>query len=572
MAGIKITNESVEAQVEILQGQEIYLAWKRDLKFIAEANNVWKILTGEEAIQDRPTRPTLSGVATQAKSAKRSIGKDADLSGSSMEAQTSDMSLIIQFYKIDLDEYEKQQKRFRYARGILSTTINTALRGCIKDEENPQLAMEKLKGLCKMNDARALDMTLGKIEQLKFKGSVSDLINTLKTFQQDIIDLDGTFSDDQLMEPPKQFKAEINTVRSTRSKDHSKHDPQDPQRPGKIVATVTLQRDQWEKACEKTGSSDKTTTSGKTPIGRKGNTLEHKNPDDSLSLKGSQFKNVLSPQTMMLLKDEALERSHRWIVDSGANVCIANDKAWFSEFQKISYTVGTANNGGLHIDGAGTVPLHLITDGNDPVELELHNVAYAQDARCNILSLSWIAEKAKLRGIWGIKGISIITADGFEIGHASLIDGLYHLQVNPPMTEAPKESHRREEESIALQVNDAEDSDAVGNGSTLTPDQRLPPGVQPPFVVPLLDYDNPVWKWHRRMGHLSIQSLRDLLKVSNGIDLTDKQLQGELGVMCPVCATTKAVNRVPRDPATRRATSPGEMMHADAWGPYPQDI
>jgi hypothetical protein len=59
--------------------------------------------------------------------------------------------------------------------------------------------MEKLKGLCKMNDARALDMTLGKIEQLKFKGSVSDLINTLKTYQQDILDLNGTFSDEQLM-------------------------------------------------------------------------------------------------------------------------------------------------------------------------------------------------------------------------------------------------------------------------------------------------------------------------------------------------------------------------------------
>jgi len=117
-----------------------------------------------------------------------------------VEAQTGDqLSLIIQFYKLDLDEYEKQQKRRRYARGLLSTTINTAHRGCIKDEENPQLPMEKLKGLCKMNDARALDMTLGKIEQLKFKGSVSDLINTLKTLQQDIIDLEGTFSDEQLM-------------------------------------------------------------------------------------------------------------------------------------------------------------------------------------------------------------------------------------------------------------------------------------------------------------------------------------------------------------------------------------
>lgn len=44
MASIKLTNESVEARVEILQGQENYLVWKRDLKFIAEAHDVWKIL------------------------------------------------------------------------------------------------------------------------------------------------------------------------------------------------------------------------------------------------------------------------------------------------------------------------------------------------------------------------------------------------------------------------------------------------------------------------------------------------------------------------------------------------
>jgi hypothetical protein len=77
-----------------------------------------------------------------------------------VDTQASDqLSLIIQFYKLDLDEYEKQQKRFRYARGLLSTAMNTALRGCIEDEENPHLAMEKLEGLCMMNDARALDMT-----------------------------------------------------------------------------------------------------------------------------------------------------------------------------------------------------------------------------------------------------------------------------------------------------------------------------------------------------------------------------------------------------------------------------
>jgi hypothetical protein len=44
---MELTNESVEAQVEILRGQESYLTWKRDLKFIAEANDVWKIPNGK---------------------------------------------------------------------------------------------------------------------------------------------------------------------------------------------------------------------------------------------------------------------------------------------------------------------------------------------------------------------------------------------------------------------------------------------------------------------------------------------------------------------------------------------
>jgi hypothetical protein len=665
MASIKLTNESVEARVEVLQGQENYLAWRRDLKFIAEANNVWKLLTGEEIIQDKPTRPTFPGVSTQAKLAKKSNGKDADPVGGSTEAQTSDLSLIIQFYKLDLDEYEKQQKRFRYARGLLSTTINTALRGCIKDEEDPQLAMEKLRGLCKMNDARALDMTLGKIEQLKFKGSISDLINTLKTLQQDIVDLNGTFSDDQLMskvvrslpnrfnrfldswnllagtaalprdlvtlhghllgveaqlaserdnkesdtrkqgrdkkdrqlcegcnkwgnhneaecwiahpelreskfskheETSKQSRGQVNTVKSTGSKDPPKSQSRhESKHPGRVVATALLHRSDWEATCSNARSSDKTMNLDKYTTMRDKITIQgYDNTGNSLYLGQPRLTDALNPQTMMLLKDDAVERSSKWIVDSGANVCIANDKAWFSEFQKVTYTVGTANNGGLHIEGAGTVLLQLTTDGDEPVELELHNVAYAQDARCNILSLSWIAERAKLTGVWGIKGISIKTAEGFEIGHASLIDGLFHLQIDPP--EHPIDLQPSQGEPILLQASSARDIEAVRKDYT---DQQLPPGVQPPFVVSLLDYDDAVWKWHRRMGHLGIQGLRDLLKVSNGIDLTDKQLQARLGTICPVCATTRAVNRIPREPATRRATNPGEMMHADAWGPYP---
>lgn len=340
-----------------------------------------------------------------------------------------------------------------------------------------------------MNDARALDMTLGKIKQLKFKGSVSNFINTLKTLQQDIIDLEGTFSDEQLMskvvrslpnrfnrfldtwnllagtaalprdlvtlhghllgveaklaserdnkesnvkdkgrerrdrqfcegcnkwgthnesqcwithpelrqnkfnkhkETSRSFKGQVNTVKNTGSKDHPKpHLQHDPKHPGRIVATTIVRPSEWEAECANARSNDTVTNLGKQPSTKDETKVpNYSDPCDALYSERPRLMDGLSPQTMMLLKDDAVERSSKWIVDLGANVCIANDKAWFSEFQKMTYTVGTANNGGLHIKGAGTVLLKLTTDGDTPVELELRNVAYAQDARCNILSLS----------------------------------------------------------------------------------------------------------------------------------------------------------------------------------------
>ena len=54
-----------------------------------------------------------------------------------------------------------------------------------------------------------------------------------------------------------------------------------------------------------------------------------------------------------------------------------------------------------------------------------------------------------------------------------------------------------------------------------------------------------VWKWHRRLG------------------------QAKLKAVCPVCAVTRALVKIPRDPAKRHARDPGQMAHVDVWGPYP---
>ncbi len=67
-------------------------------------------------------------------------------------------------------------------------------------------------------------------------------------------------------------------------------------------------------------------------------------------------------------------------------------------------------------------------------------------------------------------------------------------------------------------------------------------GVVPPDVVAVETMDkNPVWIWHRKTGHLGLGNMRKLLKMSTGIDITDKQIVALLGADCPVCYTTRAV-------------------------------
>jgi hypothetical protein len=89
------------------------------------------------------------------------------------------------------------------------------------------------------------------------------------------------------------------------------------------------------------------------------------------------------------------------------------------------------------------------------------------------------------------------------------------------------------------------------------------------IVAAAVDFNDPVWHEHRRLGHLSLQNMRHLLKISTGMNLTDKQISAKIGDVCPICWTTRNLNRIPREPAKRRFKEPGEMLVLDTWGPYP---
>lgn len=258
-----------------------------------------------------------------------------------------------------------------------------------------------------------------------------------------------------------------------------------------------------------------------------------------------------SINTMMLTQngDLSVERDD-WILDGGANTHVVNDKRWFAEFYDFKLQVATADDGNvLEIKGGGTVELHLNTsDGNNAI-LELSKVAYAPNVRCNILSQSALGQIGNLRGFWNKKGITIETQEGETVAEAMERDGMYYLDVRR-LTNARyvHESATPSEKTSSCLI--------------------MPTGSKPPLVVATIDFRDPVWKWHRRLGHMSFENLRRLLKVSEGMKLTDKQIQNKLGAICPVCATSRAVFPIPRDPATRRYQDPGDLIHVDAWGPY----
>jgi hypothetical protein len=138
-------------------------------------------------------------------------------------------------------------------------------------------------------------------------------------------------------------------------------------------------------------------------------------------------------------------------------------------------------------------------------------------------------EKAKLTGIYNDQYMTWINDAGHTIGHAIYRKGLFHLETAKPLSKR----------------------------------------IQQDIMAATVDFDDPVWKWHRRLGHLGFQNMLNLLGSSTGMDITEKQIKAKLKAVCPICATTRALVKIPRDPATRHAQEPGWMVHADVWGPYP---
>lgn len=216
-----------------------------------------------------------------------------------------------------------------------------------------------------------------------------------------------------------------------------------------------------------------------------------------------------------------------WLSDSGASLHVVNDDKWFSDLRPFSMTIGTPNKVGkpLSVSGGGSVRIFLLSKSGKRTEIILKNVAYCPDARCNLISSALLYEDSDIKSEHYDEGL--FSLRGEEVGYAIRRNRLYHVQV---------EHHSLHD-------------DAAFAG--------------------LVDLNNPVIEWHRKLGHIGMGTLLQMCSVVKGMEgISEKQIRAYLKWICPVCATTKALVRIPKEPSRREVTQQGVMIHVDTWGPY----
>lgn len=222
-----------------------------------------------------------------------------------------------------------------------------------------------------------------------------------------------------------------------------------------------------------------------------------------------------------------------WYADTGANVTVINDTKWFESFKNYSGTINTEDaTKNLQITATGTVILPIETT-ETVRKWKLENVLYSPEARCNLLSINQLTSNHPVTATFQGRTGRITDSQNNVLMQIKVRDGLYELELHQP-----------------------------------TPSEQVSNQI-PQRQAFLLELNDPVWKWHRALGHMSIQNMKLLAERSEGFPLTSKQISKKLGQVCPTCATTRALVKIPRDAHNNKTEEKGQLIHVDTWGPYP---
>jgi len=212
--------------------------------------------------------------------------------------------------------------------------------------------------------------------------------------------------------------------------------------------------------------------------------------------------------------------SDLWVVDSGASKHLCHKRTRFQSIEKLRTPVQivTADNTTLWASEVGFIKLYPTTDTKDYITIE---ALYVPNLSHSLLSVSSLSARFP---IIFVKGLCYLGNECIAYQQG----GVYFLTSTPPISPFSDEP-------------------------TATTYQDLYA-----FKVTAPD----ILLWHRRLGHLGIASLKQLLPLSDFADpATVLTVEN-----CAVCIKAKQQRKIIRQPVLR-TQKPFELIHSDLCGP-----
>ncbi|EPE29662.1 hypothetical protein GLAREA_00822 [Glarea lozoyensis ATCC 20868] len=129
--------------LERLAGQSNYLRWSSDFKLIAQCKGVWSIIAGEEEILAKPNRSDY--FESTVRTSDRLKSKEPAVEKPSDQQTPSDQSARIAEYRLDLDEYEDNERRARLAMMLIIYWTDPSIRGTLLQYDTPAAIWKVVK-------------------------------------------------------------------------------------------------------------------------------------------------------------------------------------------------------------------------------------------------------------------------------------------------------------------------------------------------------------------------------------------------------------------------------------------
>ncbi|KAM3553829.1 hypothetical protein MY1884_006461 [Beauveria asiatica] len=516
-----------------LKGKTNFVSWKREFERAAKNHDILEYLTGEEIVPPKPrkgdyfekliendtrrlTRSMSRGMATtQSATPPTDEGEDA------YDAQAMVPANNALQWQIDYKEHKVAKSQMKLAGRLLDAWVSDGIKIEIEDYPDAKDAYDFIKKRYAVTNERARDGLLSQLNSLKLAGCscMTEYTNRIRQIKADLKTVKYDMTDDMLATALlnglpanfNDFKEKYDWIRST--------NPDDPPDLDYLYDRLHVEEAKHSGLREERKAKDK---------GRRDANTSH----DSTSYSGNRKpkrqdrshlkctypgcgKSGHSEDTCWTKDPSKAPRSLKNRIAAGADdnpidaigattetnldtrvVSRLAEKCWipkekdsFRPFDNCALDISTADcSSTLEIKGGGTVRVVLRNPDGSATTVSLSEVAFAPQGKCNLFSGGLFAQKAKLTGVYNHQYMTWVDTRNQRIGHARFIDGLYHLNIE----KAPGLCHSR----------------AV--------------------VAATVNFDDPVWRWHRRLGHLGLQNMLGLLNSSTGMEITAAQIKAKL--------------------------------------------